>query len=309
MDIRQLRYFVGVVDAGSFTRAAARLAISQSALSLHVRQMEDSFGTILLVRERNGIRLTAPGAKLLDHARIILRQVALAEAELTNKVASPAGEVSIGIPSGAARLMVAKLLATARDEIPNVSLKIVEGMSGPLDEWMLAGRFNLSLSYRTPDSIGRNLELAREEFCLVAHPALPPFGETVRLSELYSFPLAVPGPINSARRTLADAVARQGCALDVRFEVDSLSTIVKMVADRDAYSILTPSAIQLEARSGLVKIINIVDPVIARSIVVITNPRDEQDHLVTATRSVLTNVVRGLIANGDWPATLNPLTK
>ena len=71
---------------------------------------------------------------------------------MTSRVATPAGEVTIGIPSGAARVMTAELLATAREELPGISLRIVEGMTGPLEEWMAAGRFNLAVLYRTAES-------------------------------------------------------------------------------------------------------------------------------------------------------------
>ena len=111
MDFRQLKYFVGVAEAGSFTKAAAQLNVAQSALSLHVRQLEESFNTQLLVRGRAGVSLTSSGTLLLKRARSILSEVQLTEAELTNKAVSPAGEVTIGIPSGAARVMVGERAA------------------------------------------------------------------------------------------------------------------------------------------------------------------------------------------------------
>jgi len=308
LDIRQLRYFLGVVEAGSFTKAAARLHVAQSALSLHVRQLEDGFGVSLLIRDKGGIRVTEHGTKLAEHARTILRQVALAEADLTNKTLSPAGEVTIGIPSGAARVMVSELLAAAKELIPNVSLKIVEGMTGNLEEWMRAGRFNLAVLYRSADAIGGYDELAREEFCLVAHPNMPPFTDAIELADLSTFPLAVPMPVNNVRRSVADAIARFGSTLDIRFEVDSLSTILKMVAEGKAYSILTPAAIQNEVRSGLVKAVKVVNPVISRSVVLATNSQDERLPSVKATRCLLIDVVRSLVQTGDWPATLPSAT-
>lgn len=304
MDLRQLRYFVGVVEAGSFTKAASQLNVAQSALSLHVQQMEESLGAPLLVRERTGVRVTASGANLLVHARGILRQVALAEAELTIKTSSPSGEVIVGIPSGAARLLVSELLATARLEIPGVSIKILEGMTGLLEEWMTAGRFNLAVLYRNAEGLGQSSELAREEFCLVAHPEMPPFADTIKLAELEGFALAVPMRSNNVRKSVADVAALFGCTLDVHFEVDSLSTIIKMVAEKKAYSILTPSAIQNEVRLGHLKSIRIIDPVITRSVVLVTNARDERAPAVIATRSVLVGVVRKLVMNGNWPAIL-----
>lgn len=304
MDLRQLRYFVGVVEAGSFTKAAAHLNVAQSAISLHVRQMEEAFGTQLMIRDRSGATLTSAGQKLLKHARIILHQVRLAEEELTSKPKSPSGEVTIGIPSGAAKVMVAELLAWAKEQLPKVSLKIVEGMSGPIEESMAAGRFNLAVLYRTVESASSATVLAREEFCLVAPPNEPPFSDTIRLSELHAFPLAVPMRVNNVRRSVADVVAQHGCTLDIKFEVDSLSTIINMVMDGKAYSILTPSSIQREASLGQVRTIRIIDPVITRSVVLAVNSRDERSTEVSAVRALVPKVVQKLTHDGKWPAML-----
>jgi LysR family nitrogen assimilation transcriptional regulator len=304
VELRQLRYFVGVAEAGSFTKAAAQLNVAQSALSLHVRQMEEGFGTQLFVRDRTGVTLTSAGSKLLNHAHIILDQVSRAEQELTSKVKSPAGEVTIGIPSGAARVMVAELLAIAKERLPRVSLKIVEGMSGPVEEWMAAGRFNLAILYKTVESPGNAAVLASEEFCLVVPPDQPPFDDTIRLADLHAYPLAVPMRVNNVRRSVADVVALHGCTLDVRFEVDSLSTIISMVMDGKAYSILTPSAIQREVCLGQVRIVKIVDPVITRSVILAVNPKDERSVEVNAVRKLITEVAHLLAENGKWPTIL-----
>ncbi|TCN17976.1 LysR family transcriptional regulator [Sinorhizobium americanum] len=304
MDLKQLKYFVGVVEAGSFTKAAANLNVAQSALSLHVRHMEEGFGTQLLVRDRTGVALTAAGSKLLHHARIILSQVGLAEEELSNKVKSPCGEVTIGIPSGAARVMVTELLALAKERFPKVSLKIVEGMSGPIEEWMIAGRFNLAILYSTSEGPGNCAVLAREELCLIAPPGQPPFENVVRLDDLHAYPLAVPMRVNNVRRSVADVVSQHGCTLDVRFEVDSLSTIISMVMDGKAYSILTPSAIQREASLGQLRIVRIVDPVITRAVVLAVNPRDERSVEVASIRSLIPEVVTKLVHDGRWPVVL-----
>ncbi|NJO32345.1 MAG: LysR family transcriptional regulator [Rhodospirillales bacterium] len=304
MDVRQLRYFVGIVEAGSFTKAAAHLNVAQSALSLHVRQLEEDFGTQLLIRDRTGVSVTASGAKLLKRARTILQEIQLTEAELTSRVEHPAGEVTIGIPSGAARVMTGELLATAREELPGISLKIVEGMTGPLEEWMGAGRFNLAVLYRTVDSPGLMTILAREELCLVVPPGEPPFDDTVRLANLHVFPLAVPMRNNNVRRSVADVVAQHGCTLEVRFEVDSLSTIKSLVMEGKAYSILAPSAIQKEVSQGQIRAVKIVDPAITRSVVLAVNPKDERTAAVSAVRALIPRVVRKLIDRGQWPATV-----
>jgi LysR family nitrogen assimilation transcriptional regulator len=302
MDIRQLRYFVAVVEAGSFTKAAVQLHVAQSALSLHIRQLEQRFGTALLVRDKTGVRTTDRGTRLLTHAQIILRQLALAEADLTSTSSSPAGEVTLGVPSGAARVMVSDVLAAAAKTLPNVSLKIVEGMTGQLEQWMTGGRFDLAVLYRTTDTVGRCVQLAREELYLIANPVAPPFATTIELANIHSFPLAVPRPTNYVRRCVSDIATRLGYTLDVRFEVDSLSSIIAMVIEGRAYSILTLAAVHNEVRSGLLKAVKIVNPLIPRSVVLATNPRDERTPAVVATRELIVDVVHKLVRTGYWPA-------
>lgn len=95
--------------------------------------------------------------------------------------------------------------------------------------------------------------LAREEFCLVVPPGEPPFEDSIPLANLHAFPLAVPMRNNNVRRSVADVVAQHGCVLDVRFEVDSLSTIINMVMEGKAYSILPRRPFRkrrLKAKSG-----------------------------------------------------------
>ncbi|MER9580785.1 LysR family transcriptional regulator [Mesorhizobium sp. M0276] len=273
VDIRQLRYFVGVVEAGSFTKAAALLNVAQSALSLHVRRLEEGFGTQLLVRDRTGVSVTASGGKLLERGRSILKEIQITEAELTNSVAAPSGEVTIGIPSGASRVLSGPLLESVTSELPRISLKMIEGMTGPLEEWMAAGRFNLAVLYRTVESVGQMTVLAREEFCLVVTPGQPPFEDSIPLADLHAFPLAVPMRNNNVRRSVADVVAQHDCVLDISFEVDSLSTIINIVLEGKAYSILTPSAIQKEASQGQVRTVKIIDPVITRSCCACRQPK------------------------------------
>ena len=74
MDIRQLRYFVSAVDVGSVTNAAHQLNISQPALGLQIRKLEDELGSPLLTRHSRGVSLTPAGEKLYEHATLILRQ-------------------------------------------------------------------------------------------------------------------------------------------------------------------------------------------------------------------------------------------
>ncbi|MDN5925503.1 MAG: LysR family transcriptional regulator [Hyphomicrobiales bacterium] len=302
MDLRQLRYFVGVVEAGSFTKAARRLHIAQSALSLHVRRMEEAFGVTLLLREQTGIRPTDAGTKLLEHAQIILRQFALAERDLQSQRHSAEGVVTIGIPSGLARVLVSELLAATRAQLPRVSLQIVEGMTGNLEDWLTAGRLDLAVLYRDVGKVGDHFELAREDFHLVAAPQMAPPQETIALSDLRGLPLVLPMGNNNGRRSVSRQAERLGWELEVKFEVDSLTSIIKMVTEAKAYSVLTPPAFLNELRLGLVWAARVVQPEISRSVILAVYPREGRKVAVSAIKDLIGNVARQLVGTGDWPA-------
>ena len=96
MDVRQLRYFVEVVQAKSFTKAAERVRVAQPALGFQVRKLEEELGSKLLVRHSRGVRTTEAGDALLKHAQAILRQIELAKQEMIDLAGPPRGPLVLG---------------------------------------------------------------------------------------------------------------------------------------------------------------------------------------------------------------------
>ena len=85
LDTDQLRSFLAIVDSGSFTRAAERVHKTQSAVSMHIRRLEEQLGCALFVKQGRGARLTAEGESLIDYARRIMQAEAGAVAALSRK--------------------------------------------------------------------------------------------------------------------------------------------------------------------------------------------------------------------------------
>lgn len=302
MDIRKLRYFVGVAEAGSFTRAAETLHVAQSALSLHVRQIEEEFNVQLLTRDRNGVQLTLAGHGLLRHARRILDQIQIMENDLRNAGRTVSGEVTIAIPAGPASFLTPALIAAAREKFPLISLRILEGMSGAIQDWLATGRLDIAILYKTREEAAGMDVLAEEEFCLILPPDAPPEVETVRISELYKFPVVVPMDVNNVRRSVGETVARHGPALNIQYQMDSISSIISLVSSGKAYSILTPSTVQREIASGQLRAARITDPPILCAAVVSAFPKREHATEVVAIRDLLPGVVNDLIDAGVWAA-------
>src|ERR1700738_5216532 len=140
MELRHLRYFVAVADAGSLTVAAARkLHTSQPSLSRQIRDLEDEVGAQLLTRRARGIELTPAGRAFLEHARVAPAQVAGA-AEAARRVAHPAKPCfTIGFLTGHELTWMPEALQILRDELPNIDVMISSQYSPQLANALLKG--------------------------------------------------------------------------------------------------------------------------------------------------------------------------
>jgi len=125
MELRHLRYFVAVAEAGSLSVAAERrLHTSQPSLSRQIRDLEDEVGAQLLTRSARGIELTPAGRAFLDHARLVLSQVEAA-AEAARRVAHPAKPCfSMGFLTGHELTWMPEALRILRDKLPNIDVMI-----------------------------------------------------------------------------------------------------------------------------------------------------------------------------------------
>jgi len=121
MDLRQLRYFMAVAEELSFTRAAARLHLSQPPISRAIKQLEEDVGVALLERSRQYVRLTAAGAHFYEEARSIIAAAATAVSSTRRVAEGRAGKLTIGI-GGTAAYVLPELLSTFRRRFPDVHL-------------------------------------------------------------------------------------------------------------------------------------------------------------------------------------------
>ena len=149
MELRHLRYFVAVAEAGSLTVAAARkLHTSQPSLSRQIRDLEEEIGAQLLTRGARGIELTPAGRAFLDHARVALAQIAAA-AEAARRVAHPAKPCfSMGFLTGHELTWMPEALKILHDELPNVDVIISSQYSPLLADGLSKGRIDAAFLRR-----------------------------------------------------------------------------------------------------------------------------------------------------------------
>jgi len=126
MDLRQLEYFVNIVEAGSFGRAALALNLAQPSLSRQIALLEAELGQRLLVRTGRGAVATEAGAALLIHARSMLDSAQSARDQLRDMHASPSGRVLVGLPPRVALWVSVPLVQRFRELFPRAVISVLE---------------------------------------------------------------------------------------------------------------------------------------------------------------------------------------
>src|SRR6478672_2824877 len=150
MDIRELRSFIHVARAGSFSRAASELYIAQPALSRQIAKLEEEIGVPLLTRYGRGVRLTAAGARLLERAEMITHMVSETGEQVRASADEERGHLAVGLPPTIGMLIGAELIRDFRARWPRVALHVREGLSSSLQEWVLDKRVDLAVVYNQP---------------------------------------------------------------------------------------------------------------------------------------------------------------
>jgi DNA-binding transcriptional LysR family regulator len=159
LDTDQLRSFLAIVDTGSFTRAAERVNKTQSAVSMHIRRLEEQLGCALFVKQGRGAKLSDEGEKLIDFARRMMQVEAGALAALSRKGLS--GRVRLGIPDDYAEFYLAGILSRFYQHHPVVEISVVCENSVGLATQVRAGALDVALVTETDDIEGT--EIIREE--------------------------------------------------------------------------------------------------------------------------------------------------
>ncbi len=122
MELRQLRYFVAVAEAGSLTRASAELHIAQQSLSQQIRTLEAQLGARLFERSSRGVELTDAGAVLLREARPVLARAERAAEAVRRAARGEQGELRVGFLSTVANYFMPPVVRAFRERHPGVSL-------------------------------------------------------------------------------------------------------------------------------------------------------------------------------------------
>lgn len=252
MDVTLMRSFLAVVDTGAITEAAARLSITQPALSRRIQALEEHFGVALLNRGRKGVTVTDVGELVAREARVLVSRFDNLRNEITSHVGLEAGTVRLGGGATAVSFVLPKAIADFQVRHPGVRFQLKEAGSREVEQNVVDGALELgmvTLPVSRPELDVR--PLTDDRIVLIApqdHPLAGP-GQ-VPLSALHGAAL-VGFERGSAIRQLVDTGLRQaGISMNVVMELRSIPAIIRMV--RSTGNLAFVSAMGVDAEPDIV---------------------------------------------------------
>ncbi len=232
VSVKQLRAFVAVAETGSFAQACEQLNISQPALSMAVKNLEDEVGGSLFLRSTRSLSLSPEGSAFLPAAQRLLRDWSDAFTDLQRLYSLQQGKLTIAAMPSFASTRLPAVLATYRQQFPNIDIAVRDIVMEELIEAVRAGRVELGVAFEPDDSEGLEFEaLFTDRFVAVlpeAHPLLA--RSRLRIKDLLGDTVITLNRGSSTRRWTEAAFARESLSPPAIFEAFQLTTVGAMVA-------------------------------------------------------------------------------
>jgi DNA-binding transcriptional LysR family regulator len=251
MDIRQLDMFRAVAEEGSFTRAAARLHVSQSAISRQVKLLEDELGGRLVHRGSRRVALTPPGELLLETATRVHRDLQLVASQISDTHGLQRGTLSLAGGMTVCMYILPRLLRQYRSLYPHIELRVASGSSEELQRMLRARELDMALI--TLPLVARDLEVLpvmREEMVVVTAPRHPlSHRRVVNPEELGKHPLIVYEPGSNTRKVIDQFFLDEEIPMDVAMETENVEIIKSMVSAGLGITIIPYMAIARDFRT------------------------------------------------------------
>src|SRR6267143_924080 len=253
MDIRQLKAFVAIAESGTFTAGAARVHVTQAAISMQIRQLETETGAKLFIRAPRRVILTEAGEKLLERAYVILREHDAALEELAALTGAHRGRLRIGSASAMVSAdPLPQILRELRKSHPGVETSVASGTSESLVRQVLAGELDAAFVSLPVEARGVQTEILSED-SLVAIAS--PRHTLAKQKVVSAYALAGEKLIlgergGNTRRLIDQFFAHAGVTLKVAMELSRLAAIKRMVEEEMGVGIVPLQSVHDEVEKG-----------------------------------------------------------
>jgi len=259
--VNQLRYFNAAAKFGSITKAAAELCVSPAAVTLQVKNLEETTGVKLLVRSGNTMHLTDAGSKIYERVSPIFEQLKNLETFILSIGETKEGVLKIGCSETANIYVIPLLIKQFKTLYPGIKLVVDRGPSNDMIESLLANENELIITQYTPeDKRIRMRYMGKKDIVLVAAKEsrlLPE--DSVSIEALSEIPLIVPIKGSASRDIIIKGLKEIGVTPKVAMESSSIPFIKHFTCGDEGVSFFCRDAVLHELSSGLLKEVQITD--------------------------------------------------
>lgn len=301
MQLRHLRYFVKIVEAGSFSRAATTIHVAQPALSQQIAELEERLGVSLLLRSARGVRPTAAGEVLYREASSILRQVEQLPGIVRSSGGETEGAVSLGMSSTLAATLAGPFIETCKGALPKVTLKFAVADSQTITARVQAQTLDMAVVFEDElVPIFSRQPLFRQRLYLICREPLPGRAASVSFEQLAMLPLILPSQPNVTRGVLDRAFTAAGIAPKIVAEADVLSSMLSAVRTGMGNTVIPKGDLSDIAGNDIAEPL-LIEPPLFLTASIIASGDFPLTHAGQAVRDVLTRFVEGHLRGTGAP--------
>ncbi|EDM5786754.1 tricarballylate utilization LysR family transcriptional regulator TcuR [Salmonella enterica subsp. enterica serovar Newport] len=301
MELRQLRYFVRIIETGSMGSAAQDLDIGVSALSQQMSRLENELAIRLLQRTSRGVTPTNAGLAFYSQAQLALRHAD--DAILAAREARLSGHVSVGMAPSTASILGIPFIHAMQENYADVRLHVVESLSGNLERMINTRQIDLAVVFQKDKILRWSARPILEEqlFLIGSHALLAALPDNpITPEQLAGIPLIMPSQGHGLRGRLDAVCQEHALNVEIVAEIDGLSLLMRAVRD-GLGATLQPGAAISHLDNDALRVIGVHNPVLSRPNFLVSLSDDELTPAGLAARVVLTKVMRQLVDAGEWP--------
>ncbi|EAC0632226.1 tricarballylate utilization LysR family transcriptional regulator TcuR [Salmonella enterica] len=301
MELRQLRYFVRIIETGSMGSAAQDLDIGVSALSQQMSRLENELAIRLLQRTSRGVTPTNAGLAFYSQAQLALRHAD--DAILAAREARLSGHVSVGMAPSTASILGIPFIHAMQENYADVRLHVVESLSGNLERMINTRQIDLAVVFQKDKILRWSARPILEEqlFLIGSHALLAALPDNpITPEQLAGIPLIMPSQGHRLRGRLDAVCQEHALNVEIVAEIDGLALLMRAVRD-GLGATLQPGAAISHLDNDALRVIGVHNPVLSRPNFLVSLSDDELTPAGLAARVVLTKVMRQLVDAGEWP--------
>lgn len=288
MNIKQVRAFLTVAQSMSFANAANQLHLSQPALSLAIKGLEEDLGGKLLTRTTRTIALTPEGEALVPIAKRLLAQWENAEDEMKQRFALQLGKISIAAMPSFAGSLLPKAINNYHARYPSIQVAIDDVLSDTVVEMVASNQVELGVTFVPNTAVDLAFYPLYEDRFIALLPPDHPLAEQdeVHWQALLQYDFISLQRPSSVRTMIEEALQQADIEFNIAFDAHQLTTVVRMVSEGMGVAVV-PELCRKQAREQGVLCRAVTAPIVTRTVGVICKPRSNLSVAAAAMLDVL----------------------